>query len=134
MVVWADNDEPGRKKAKTVVAKLKGIAQTVRAIWLDRDGKDGAGAADIEIDERRAMIEAAESAEGLSAEIRTNAEAASTTELSDRTKPAWRRSSGPPGLRFDAIPDLLTSRCAASVDNPRSGLAVRPHSRADGSV
>ena len=31
------------------------------------------------------MIEAAESAEGLSAEIRTFAEAASITELSDRT-------------------------------------------------
>ena len=84
-MVWADNDEPGRKKAKTVVAKLKGIAQTVRAIGLDRDGKDDTGAADFEIDERRAMIEAAESAEGLSAEIRTFAEAASITELSDRT-------------------------------------------------
>ena len=95
-MVWADNDEPGRKKAKTVVAKLKGIAQSVRAIGLDGDGKNGAGAADIEIDERRAMIEAAESAEGLSAEIRTNAEAASTTELSDRKN---RHGGGPQGRR-----------------------------------
>ena len=60
VIIWADDDHEGRKAAADVARALNGVASSIKAVAMP-GGESKRDAADYPIQERRSMIEAAES-------------------------------------------------------------------------